>query len=664
MHHNMFLVVPVLFLRVVAGTPTLRYVSNDRPDEAGPLPFSVSPSPVPSMAPVAPDYHTIHPSPKAVSDRALALAASVTTQVANYQTVTHAIASTLTNPKYSSTPDFPVPFATRLSSSTGLHTASLSSQQHNTQSSSPVAESINSIIGQPSVSSPPAAGTSTNSASKIRFAIIGVLAGVPVLAILGFFIISRRRRIRLARRPGMNEVPSDRGDLVFNSKERKGAGLSSFSRVSAGRASRVIPSKDGDGGNIDKPAYVSCIHSTAGLAGIGAHRVASANSATPMIRYISGAETSLDGELEKANFDNPFGTPPPVCAGLVTAPSRVSPHLPRTLPPQLINLPALPTATRGDYDYGQSGFAISHPVAIPSQNSTSRVQSYLQGGQPKKRWEAVKDPLPAHVRCRPLAPDSLGLLSPDMANHARTGTWNHKHFGRNDPQHGPHSDRRVSIAVSVYDGIASPGAFPTKNRSPAPIPMSSYLLNPRPEQTPVLPYLASPVARSELPNEPTQGVGPVIVIEAAPPALDSVSEYAETEAGDEARGLYMPDGSAHARRAGLSPQGFVAPSPTFSSISLYSIYRSGFANSSSSTSTAIPHESSASSVPAISSSSSGNSSVTIKDLMPNSIKETGMRNPDPEEGRHPNLSVAPWTKSRKDINKHDLEGLRGPGIAF
>ena len=76
---------------------------------------------------------------------------------------------------------------------------------------------------------------------------------------------------------------------------------------------------------------------------------------------------------------------------------------------------------------------------------------------------------------------------------------------------------------------------------------------------------------------------PVIVIEAASPIIDSESEYAETDLGDEAGGSSAAEGSRDTRRTGLigSTHGFVPPSYTLYSVSFYSVSGSGLPTSSS-----------------------------------------------------------------------------------
>ena len=92
----------------------------------------------------------------------------------------------------------------------------------------------------------------------------------------------------------MKTISSDRADLVSKIKGRKTGRLSSFFGVGT---SIVVP-ENKDGRKDNRPIYASSIHSTAGLAGVGAHRGASANFAPPMIRYVNAADIGLDGEVE------------------------------------------------------------------------------------------------------------------------------------------------------------------------------------------------------------------------------------------------------------------------------------------------------------------------------------------------------------------------------
>ncbi|KAF8581999.1 hypothetical protein K439DRAFT_185583 [Ramaria rubella] len=293
-----------------------------------------------------------------------------------------------------------------------------------------------------------------------------------------------------------------------------------------------------------------------------------------------------------------------------------------------------------------------------------RDQSYEQHHKRK-----VQEPPAPHrpMRFRQKPPSSPGMLSPDMANIVNMRTRIHNpvhtsHTGSTKPKsNNATTDVRVSVSQSVYGGIASPRIHvpPAKNGSLNPSPVLAYLA-PSPKQeytTPVLPYLAS--AASSPRNE---GAAPVIVIEAASPTIDSESEYADTEAEDEAGALYVNDGYTHARRTGLigSPHGFVLPSATSSSSSLYSI--SGYVTTaSSSASTIIPLESSTSSAFALSSSSSDDSSVTVKAAM---TQEVRMRRPDTDSRRYTACSGSGVSVSwiPRDFDELEKEGLRG--IAF
>lgn len=94
---------------------------------------------------------------------------------------------------------------------------------------------------------------------------------------------------------GIRQILSDSADLGSDIKEKKGARFSSFFGISSGV---VVLDKDRARRHHLRPVYASSIHSTAGLAGVGAHRGASASSAPPMIHYINVTEAGPDGESE------------------------------------------------------------------------------------------------------------------------------------------------------------------------------------------------------------------------------------------------------------------------------------------------------------------------------------------------------------------------------
>ena len=174
----------------------------------------------------------------------------------------------------------------------------------------------------------------------------------------------------------------------------------------------------------------------------------------------------------------------------------------------------------------------------------------------------------------------------------------------------------MSTATSVYGGLASPSALVYKRQSLDASPaMLQPSPSPRPDHTPVLPYLYSPRTTSTSSKARKQAggpAGPVRVIEAASPIIDSESEYAEADLGDEAGGSSAA-GPEDTRRTGLIgfPHGFVPPSYTFSSVSSYSVSGSGLPTTSS-IFTVIPHEYSAISDVVLPSSGSEDSSVTVK----------------------------------------------------
>ena len=172
-------------------------------------------------------------------------------------------------------------------------------------------------------------------------------------------------------------------------------------------------------------------------------------------------------------------------------------------------------------------------------------------------------------------------------------------------------------------------------------PVLSYIApSPKPDQPPVLPY----------PSSPMQGVCPMITIKIFPPI--SESEY--TNDGDEGSELHVNEGSVYARRTGFigSPHGFVAPSFTF--LSAFYISGSGGSTASSSTSTIIPHEFSASSALALSSSNSRVSGITVKAVVVNSTR-VEYCDPDPERHRNENRVVS--SRNPSDIDKIYRDGL-------
>ena len=357
--------------------------------------------------------------------------------------------------------------------------------------------------------------------------------------------------------------------------------------------------------------------------------------------------------------------------GFITAPSRVPPHLPHTLSPPLINLPPRPSAIHRDVQAAQSrsiGVTISHPIAMSSQISPSRHHDQFQNqGQNEHRWEQVQRQLPTHVDCQPQPTSSPSLLSPDMANPTQPLSLNDRHPLPPVSLRSPVPEARMSTATSVYGGLASPSALVYKRRPPDASPaMLQPSPSPRPEQTPVLPYLYSPRTTSTSSKARKQAggpAGPVIVIEAASPIIDSESEYAETDLGDEAGGSSAAEGSEDTRRTGLIgfPHGFVPPSYTFSSVSSYSVSGSGLP-SSSSISTIIPHEYSAISDVVLPSSGSDDSSVTVKAPVVNSAQATIMCSQDPRGTSQPNPSIASWSRNPRDVERLDREAMRG--IAF
>ncbi|KAF8581998.1 hypothetical protein K439DRAFT_185557 [Ramaria rubella] len=207
-------------------------------------------------------------------------------------------------PSLSETPQLQPASSFAASTPAPSQTQGLPSQQHLLPEPSSALQGTDLISGQTSISQAlPAATATSNSAEapKIRYALIGVLAGVPALTILGFFITIRWRRSRRVRGLFGNkilpEVPVV-GHQKFNSytKERGGTRISSFFGTSH---SGVVRDRDGGFRKVESAPYATSIHSTAGLAGVGAHRGASGNPEPPVIRYINLAEGGPEGEVKK-----------------------------------------------------------------------------------------------------------------------------------------------------------------------------------------------------------------------------------------------------------------------------------------------------------------------------------------------------------------------------
>ncbi|KAF8520035.1 hypothetical protein BU17DRAFT_65680 [Hysterangium stoloniferum] len=179
------------------------------------------------------------------------------------------------------------------------------------------------------------------SITKTRFILIGLLAGVPTLIILS--ICRLVMRCNKKRAPDIKVIIED-FDEATHPQRNIGARLSSL----LGFGNRISDMNY-------RQNYATSVHNTAGMAGIGAHRLRSHNSeiiAVPAAHNMT-AKT-------KTNFDNPYGTPACLGPEAVTSPSRVTPHMPGTPPLRFIQLPIrtnnyIPQVRR-------NGFIISNPV--------------------------------------------------------------------------------------------------------------------------------------------------------------------------------------------------------------------------------------------------------------------------------------------------------------
>ena len=351
------------------------------------------------------------------------------------------------------------------------------------------------------------------------------------------------------------------------------------------------------------------------------------------------------------NFDNPFGTPPPVSTGFLISPSRVSPHVPPTPPATHVHIPHVslhPGFIGGGKANKTSGF---NPSTMSNQgmmwSTTPQPYQTLAGRLAK----GLKPLPPTHVRLQPNLPGpSAGSLSSNMTPHMNKRTPSNT----NEYHNSTSIPVRTSVIPSVYGGIASPPVIATPTQNPVALPCLAP--NPTPEQTPVLPYLCSPAPSQE--QKPS--MGPLIVIEAASPTIDSESEYGESDTGGEtAESLPNEDKAelrspnrAHVRRTGLvgSPQGFVRPSSTFSSASSYSVCGTETSPSLSASSIR-PHESSSSSV-VLSASSSGDSSVTVTPARTGSAQ-----NQRSSRAAIGSTSILSWIP--RDFDELEREGVRG-----
>ena len=219
----------------------------------------MSTSPTPSLATtLSPDSHIISPFPiirtcilgtifnmltvglpsaASQSERPPALGASATLPLAHHRMIPHANPSSI---KAMESIDAPLSLQP-LSVSTSLNpTSQQVSPLHSFYSKGvPFAQSSASSIN---------VVASLSFASNIRFALIGVLAGVPALTILGFVISFRCRRRRQAT------ISSDRADLASKIKERNSGRLCSFFGVGT-----AIEDKDGRNDNrpicVQHPQY-------------------------------------------------------------------------------------------------------------------------------------------------------------------------------------------------------------------------------------------------------------------------------------------------------------------------------------------------------------------------------------------------------------------------
>ena len=119
------------------------------------------------------------------------------------------------------------------------------------------------------------------------------MAGVPALTILGFIITCRWRRARERGYSG-SKVIVDETDVEPSSRQRKSARFSSFFGATNGNGCA-----DRDGKKRRRQAYASSVHSSAGMAGVGAHRGESGKVVPPTIQYVKISEVGMGLEVER-----------------------------------------------------------------------------------------------------------------------------------------------------------------------------------------------------------------------------------------------------------------------------------------------------------------------------------------------------------------------------